>query len=224
MPEGRPPQRPWMPTLIALMAVVLAILAGAGFYLTVRPLPFNPSVWQSSLGSTRGRMLKSLLSQTDFLAFSRAEVEVYLGVADFDDRMIWYDLGPAGDDSPVDARANMGNAGDLYGVFAYDQAGVIKEVLYSHRRPTLGSQPYDSAAWSSAAPAGRRAMFLSALGKLRGLGMTRAAVLALLGPPTGEHVRSQYDIGRGGTVFGGQKALILEYNPGDTVVASHVTG
>ncbi|MBI5868095.1 MAG: hypothetical protein HZB43_07405 [candidate division Zixibacteria bacterium] len=51
----------------------------------------------------------------------------------------------------------------------------------------------------------------------------RFAAVVHLGPPVGEFVRSQYDIGRGGSVFGGQKALILEYNPGDTVVASHVT-
>ena len=217
------PPRPWLPRAILLFAGILVLLAAAGMYLAYRPLPFNPAVWQTSLGSTRGRMLKSLLAQTDFVGFPRSEVEVYLGSADFDDRLLWYDLGPVGDESPVDRRAMVGDPNRLYGVFAYDQTGTVKEVLYNHRRPTLGSLPFDSAGWISGDPISRRAMFLRALGQLRSSGMTRIAVVGLLGAPTGERVRGQYDIGRGGSIFGAQKALILEYDAGDTVRASHVT-
>jgi len=198
------------------------ILAGAGMYLANRPLPFEPARWQTSLGSTRGRMLKSLLAQTDFAGFPRSEVEVYLGPADFDDRLFWYDLGPAGDEAPVDPRAAVGDPSYLYGVFAFDRTGTVTEVLYNHRRPTLGSNPFDSTGWFSGDSSTRRAMFLRALGRLRGLGMTRAAALGLLGVPDGERVRGQYDVGRGGAIFGAQKALILEYTVGDTVRASHV--
>ena len=205
------------------LALTLAILAAAGMYVAYRPLPFSPSVWQTSLGSTRGRMLKSLLAQTNFEGFPRSDVEVYLGPADFDDRLIWYDLGPVHDESPVDPRAAIGDPRNLYGVFAYDQTGTIKEVLYNHRRPTLGSQPFDSAGWFSGNPLARRAMFLRALAALRGSGMTRSAAVGLLGVPAGERVRGQYDVGRGGAIFGAQKALILEYDSGDTVRASRVT-
>ena len=221
-PSAFLPPHPWLPRAILLLAGTLVILAGAGMYLANRPLPFNPSRWQTSLGSTRGRMLKSLLAQTDFAGFARSEVETYLGPADFDDRLFWYDLGPVGDDSPVDPRAAVGDPAHLYGVFTYDQAGTIKEVLYNHRRPTLGSDPFDSTGWFSGDMPARRAMFLRALARLRGLGMTRAAALALLGAPAGERVRGQYDVGRGGAVFGAQKALILEYTAGDTVRVSHV--
>jgi hypothetical protein len=216
------PPRPWLPRAVALLAVTLALLAGAGMYLAYRPLPFSPTIWQTSLGSTRGRMLKSLLAQTNFVGFPRSEVELYLGSADFDDRLIWYDLGPVQDDSPVDPRAAIGDPGHLYGVFAYDQTGTIKEVLYNHRRPTLGSQSFDSTGWFGGDPLARRAMFLRALAELRGLGMTRSAAVGLLGVPAGERVHGQYDVGRGGKIFSAEKALILEYTPGDTVQASHV--
>ncbi len=216
------PPRPWLPRAVMLLAFTLAILAAAGTYVAYRPLPFSPAIWQTSLGSTRGRMLKSLLAQTNFVGFPRSEVEIYLGAAEFDDRLIWYDLGPVQDDSPVDPRAAIGDPGYLYGVFAYDQTGTIREVLYNHRRPTLGSQPFDSSGWFSGDPLARRAMFLRALAELRDLGMTRSAAVGLLGVPAGERVRGQYDIGHGGAIFGAQKALILEYTPGDTVQASHV--
>jgi hypothetical protein len=223
-PGGYLTARPWMPRLIVIMAVILVLFAAAGIYLSNRPLPFRPAQWQTSLGSTRGRMLKSLLAQTDFVGFPRSEVEVYLGPPDFDERLLWYDLGPVGSELPVDPRAAVGDPTHLYGVFEVDPVGTIREVLYNHRRPTLGSRPYDSAAWSQADPAGRRAMFLSALGQLRSAGMQRATVLEYLGPPTGARVRSQYDVGRGGSFLGTQKALILEYSPGDTVIATHVSG
>ncbi len=214
--------RLWLPRAVLLLAALLMILALFGIYLNYRPLPFDPVGWQNSNGIARGRMLKSLLAQTRFVGFPRAEVEHYLGPADFDDRQIWYDLGPADDISSTDPRAAVGEPGRLYGVFAYDKAGAIKEVLYNHRRPILGSRPFDSTGWFGPDRKARRAMFTHALGRLRELGLTRPETLGMLGRPDGERVRGQYDIGRGGAIFGRHRALILEYDVGDSVQASFV--
>jgi hypothetical protein len=217
------PQPRWLPRLLILFCIALVLMAVFGLYLRYRPLPFDPAVWLTANGTTRGRMLGSLLEQTDFVGFTRPEVEAYLGKPEFDDRLFWYDLGPDSAQTPIDPRAAIGDPARLYGVFHHDRGGIILEVLYNHRRPTLGSAKFDSAGWFGGDPAVRRTMFLNALGKLRNLGLTRDVVQDLLGPPDGHRVRAQYDVGFGGAIYGTRKALILTYDDGNVVTESKVT-
>jgi hypothetical protein len=179
------PPRPWLPRMLIVFAVLLVLLAIFGLHLRYRPLPFDPARWQTSTGSTRGRMLNSLLEQTDFVGFTRVEVEVYLGKADFDDRLFWYDLGPDAGQVQIDPRADVGDPSRLYGIFQHDRGRLILEVLYNHRRPTLGSERFDSTGWFGDDPSVRRPMFLNALGRLRALGLTRDVIQGFLGPPDG---------------------------------------
>ena len=215
-------QRSWIPRALLIFAVALVGLAAFGLYLRYRPLTFDPGRWQESGGTTRGRMLKSLLAQTDFVGFTRAEVEVYLGQANYDERMFWYDLGPDAGAAPADPRGNVGTPDHLYGVFQHDRGGLILEVLYSHHRPTLGSKPFDSAGWFGGDPTVRRTMFTNALGRLRHQGLTKSLVQAYLGPPDGWRVRGQYDVGFGGAIYGGKKALIFDYDRDDVVISSEI--
>lgn len=229
MPNIKPPEmtaippRPWLPRVLIVFAVLLVLMAVFGLYLRYRSLPFDPARWQTSTGTTRGRMLSSLLEQTDFVGFTRAEVQVYLGKADFDDRLFWYDLGPDTGQMHIDPRAGIGDPGHLYGVFQHDRGGLILEVLYNYRRPTLGSERFDSTGWFGDDPSARRSMFLNALGQLRALGLTRNAIQGFLGPPDGWRVRGQYDVGFGGAIYGSNKALILTYDDNDVVTSSEVT-
>jgi hypothetical protein len=217
------PQPRWLPRLLILFCIALVLLAVFGLYLRYRHLPFDPVHWQAANGTTRGRMLGSLLEQTDFVGFTRPEVEAYLGAPEFDDRLFWYDLGPDTAPTPVDPRADIGNPARLYGVFHHDRGGIILEVLYNHRRPTLGSAKFDSTAWFGDDPAVRRTMFLDALGKLRNLGLSRNVVQDFLGPPDGHRVRAQYDVGFGGAIYGTRKALIFTYDDNNVVIESEVT-
>ena len=234
MPEQAPPHieppdlfavpKSWIPKALIIFAVALLGLAGFSVYLHYRLLPFDPVRWQESNGFDRGRMLKSLLQQTDFVGFTRAEVRVYLGPADYDERLFWYDLGPDSGAAPADPRGNVGRSDHLYGVFQQDKAGEITEVLYSHHRPMLGSAPFDSTGWFGDDRSMRRTMFTNALGRLRRLGLTKSTVQNYLGPPDGHRVRAEYDVGFGGAVFGPNKALILTYDDNDVVIASEVVG
>jgi len=234
MPDQAPPHieppdlfavpRSWMPKALIFFAVALLCLAGFSVYLHYRPLPFDPVRWQESNGFDRGRMLKSLLAQTDFVGFTRAEVRVYLGSADYDERLFWYDLGRDSGTAPADPRGNVGLPDHLYGVFQLDRAGQVTEVLYSHHRPMLGSAPFDSTGWFSGDPSVRRAMFTHALGRLRRQGLTKTTIQDYLGPSDGWRVRGEYDVGFGGAVFGSNKSLILTYDDNDVVIASEVAG
>ena len=222
-PDAIPLRRTWVATAVLWLAVFLLILAAFGLWLSYRPLRFDVSRWEAGSGIERGRMLKSLLAQTNFIGFRRSEVELYIGAANFDERQFWYDLGPADASLPVDPRAVVGDASHLYGVFAYDKDEMVTEVLYSRHRPTLGSSAFDSTSWFGPDHAARRTMFTNALGRLRALGLSRGNVQAFLGPPDGWRIRGHYDVGSGGTFLGSQKALILEYNADDVVTSSHVT-
>jgi hypothetical protein len=142
-PSVEPPdmfavQKSWMPRALMVFAVLLLGLAAFGVYMNYRAIPFDPVRWQESNGSERGRMLASLLEQTDFIGYSRREVRVYLGTADHDERFFWYDLGPDSGSAPPDARGSVGDPDRLYGIFQYNQMTEISEVLYSHHRPLLG--------------------------------------------------------------------------------------
>lgn len=216
--------RSWMPKLLLLFAVLLLALAGFGVCLHYRALPFDPGRWQESNGFDRGRMLKSLLAQTDFAGFTRAEVQIYLGSANYDERLFWYDLGPDSGTAPADPRGDVGAADSLYGIFQHNRNGQITEVFYSHHRPTLGSAPFDSTAWFGDDHSVRRTMFINVLGQLRILGLTKAIVQSYLGPPDGWRVWGEYDVGFGGAIDGGKKALILRYDENDVVVSSQVAG
>ena len=225
IPSIEPPDmigRGGLTRLLVILALLLTFLAIVGIYLTYRPRPFNPVRWQTATSNERGRMLSSLMKQTDFIGFTRDEVQVYLGSADFDQRLFWYDLGPETGDDPVDPRADVGDPRRLYGVFRQDVAGLILEVLYSHRRPLLGSQPYDSTAWFNGTPAERRTMFTNALGRIRSTGLTRANVIAILGEPDGHRVRGEYNVGPGSSPYGTPRALILDYNDQDIVDTSFI--
>lgn len=210
--------------LLLVSAVVLLLLAVAGVWFRFRPLTFHPIRWQETSGFDRGRMLSSLLGQADFVGFTRAEVEVYLGRPDFDERQFWYDLGRDTSGALPDARAAIGDPGRLYAVFVHDAAGLITNVLYSLRRPIFGSEPFDSAGWSAADAPARRGMFARTLRKLRASGMRRGTIQRLLGPPDGWRVRAHYDVGNGGAFIGPKKALIIEYDADGVVVASAVGG
>ena len=97
-PEIVPMQRDWMSRAVLLMAVALLAIAAFGVWLRFRPVPYQTERWLTSGGFDRGRMLSSLMAQTTFDKFPRADVEHYLGRPDFDERQFWYDLGPADPD------------------------------------------------------------------------------------------------------------------------------
>jgi hypothetical protein len=221
-PDVIPLRHNWMTRAVLSVAVATLALAIVGLWLHLRPRPFSPARWHTALGPERGRMLRSLLSQTDFVGFTRANVEIYLDAPDFDERQFWYDLGSLGEVQPVDPRAAVGDSTRLYVVFSYNPAGAITDVLYNHRRPTLGSAPFDSTSWFGPEHTARRAVITNALGRIRNRGPSLTAAQDLLGPADGARVRAHYDVGSGGTLFGSQKALILEYNPNDIVTASIV--
>lgn len=226
IPSIEPPdmfslRRSWMSRVTLFSALALAALAVIAVYLSSRPLTFDPALWRTASNSERARMLNSLLGQTDFVGFSRPEVEYYLGVPEFEERIFWYDLGLYSQDSPLDPRGDVGDSTHLFGVFRHDGAGTIKEVVFSHRRPTLGRLAFDSTVWFSGAPADRQEVFTRALGRIRALGLTKSVATGLLGPPDGWRVRSEYNVGR--TWFlGGQRALIIEFAEADTVVGSFI--
>ncbi len=229
LPPIEPPDlfavpRSWMPKVLLLFALALLGLAGFGVYMHYRALPFDPGRWREANGFDRGRMLKSLLAQTDFVGFTRAEVQVYLGAANYDERLFWYDLGPDSGTAPADPRGDVGKPDHLYGIFQQDRKGQITEVLYSHHRPTLGSAPFDSTGWFGDDHSVRRSMFTDVLGQLRKQGLTKTIVQQYLGPPDGWRVRGEYDVGFGGAVDGAKKALILTYDDNDVVIASAVVG
>jgi len=221
-PDVIPLKHNWMTRAVLLVAVATLALAIAGLWSHLRPRPFSPARWQTALGPERGRMLRSLLSQTDFVGFTRANVEIYLGAPDFDERQFWYDLGSLAEVQPVDPRAAVGDPAHLCIVFSYNPTGAITDVLYNRRRPTLGSASFDSAAWFGPDHATRCAVVTNALGRIRNRGLSLISAQELLGPADGARVRAHYDVGSGGTLFGAQKALILEYNPNDIVTASIV--
>ncbi|MEW5701612.1 MAG: hypothetical protein AB1792_05225 [Candidatus Zixiibacteriota bacterium] len=221
-PDVIPPKQNWMIRITMLVAGQLVFLAIAGLWLHFRPRPFSPARWQSALGPERGRMLKSLFAQTDFVGFTRANAEIYLGPPDFDERQFWYDLGSIRSGVPLDPRAAVGDSSHLHVVFSYNPTGAITDVLYSHRRPTLGSAPFDSSLWFNPDHARRVDVIIRALGRIRARGPTLTNVQELLGPADGARVRAHYDVGSGGVVLGSQKALILDYNADDVVSSSHV--
>lgn len=219
-PGLSPPQRTWIVPALWVTACGLAVLAAAAIYINFRALPFDPAAWRTAGGLERARMLSSLLQQTDFNGFSRPEVEYYLGVPEFDERLFWYDLGEYDATVPIDPRGDVGSRDRLYGVFRQDPGGTIQEVVFSHRRPVLGSDFFDSTLWFSDARAERQRIFTRALGRLRALGLSRANTAAFLGPPDGWRVRSEYNVGRPGRFFGGHRALVIEFDAADTVRAS----
>ena len=221
-PEVLPVRRDWMARAVLIMALALLAMAAFGLWLRFRPIPYDAARWQESGGFDRGRMLHSLLSKTDFVGFTRTDVERYLGAPNLNERQLWYDLGPAQADLAPEPRAAVGDPSHLYGVFAYDQDGIVSDVLYSRRRPTLGSQPFDSSGWFGGDPANRRTMFIRTLGRLRSTGLTRGHIVALLGPPDGSRNRAHYDVGMGGSFLGSAKALVVEYDPNDVVTATVV--
>lgn len=218
-----PPQSRRLVRWLIAATVALVAMAGLGLYLQYRPLPFSPDRWKSAGAAERGRMLSSLRKQTDFVGFTRPEVEYYLGAPDFDERQFWYDLGRDTSGAARDARARIGDPQKLYGVFNFSETGAITEVLYSRRRPVLGSAPFDSAGWSDGSPTERRLMFTNSLSRLRSIGLSYANAHRLLGPHDGIRVRGQYAAGSGGGMLGTAKALIVEYDDLDVVVSSHVT-
>jgi hypothetical protein len=220
-PDMFPVQRGWLPRATLLSALALAALAAVAVYLSSRPLTFDPASWRTATSGERARMLGSLLRQTDFVGYSRPEVEYYLGVPEFDERIFWYDLGRYDQGSSLDPRGNVGDSSRLFGVFRHDGGGTIKEVVFSHRRPTLGRMAFDSTLWFSDSLADRQQVVTRALGRIRALGLSKSVATNLLGPPDGWRVRSEYNVGR--TWFlGGQRALIIEFGGADTVLSSFV--
>ena len=220
-PEIMPPRRGMARALIAI-TVALVLLAVFGLYLQYRPVPFDPVAWRDASRTLRSRMLESLLDQTNFVGFARDEVRFYLGPAEFDERLFWYDLGSAEGDPPVNPSGDVGAQDRLFGVFHHDEDGLVLEVLYSHRRPLLGSADFDPTTWANATPDTRRAMFTSALRTIRSRGLDRRVVIALLGPPDGERVRAEYAVGSGMIPYAANRALIIEYNRDDIVDTSFV--
>lgn len=215
--------RPNKALIRGLIAAAIALVALAVFalYLQYRSIAFDPTAWRTASSSERARMLESLLEQTNFIGFNREEVVFYLGPAEYDERLFWYDLGVIETEHTVDPRGDVGDPDHLFGVFRYDIGGVILDVLYSHRRPVLGSQEFDSTAWANGTPAERRAMFTRALGHIRGRGLEKSVVTNLLGPPDGTRVRAEYNVGAR-MPYGGNRALILEYGPDDIVDTSFI--
>jgi hypothetical protein len=215
-------QPPWMNRTLVMSAIALLIVAAAAVYLNFRPIPFDPITWKESHGITRGRMLSSLLAQTDFVGFSREDVEHNLGPADFDERQFWYDLGPIDTDHPPEPRAHVGDPTRLYAVFSYTGTGAITDVFYSYRRPILGSEPFDSTGWFAIDRSTRQSMFTKTLRRLRRLGLNRATTRLLLGPPDGSRIRAHYDLGSGAVFIGSGRALVLSYDSDDVVIESIV--
>ena len=216
-PEIVPLQGDWMSRVVLLLAVVLLAIAAFGVWLKFRPIPYQTERWLTSSGFDRGRMLNSLLAQTDFANFPRADVEHYLGSADFDERQFWYDLGPADPEATIEARAAVGDTSRLFAVFSFARDGSISQVLYSRRRPVLGSQPFDSSRWFGADKSARRAMFTRVLGELRLRTFDRYTVESLLGPADGSRIRAHYDVGLAGRFIGTHKALIFAFDDLDVV-------
>ncbi|MBD3298348.1 MAG: hypothetical protein GF341_06820 [candidate division Zixibacteria bacterium] len=206
---------------LIVMAVVLAAFAAFALYLNYRPMAFDPTAWRNATSTERARMLESLRDQTDFVGFTRDEVAFYLGPAEFDERLFWYDLGEVETVYSIDPRADVGNPGHLYGVFRHDPGGVILDVLFSHRRPTVGSEPFDSTAWANAEPKERRTMFTSALRTIRNRGLQRYVVTNLLGPPDGLRVRAEYDVGAI-MPYTSHRALVIEYGRDNIVDSSFI--
>ncbi len=214
-PQIVPLQHDWMSRAVLLMAVALLAIAAFGVWLRFRPAPYQIERWMTSGGFDRGRMLKSLLAQTTFVDFPRSDVEHYLGRPDFDERQFWYDLGPADPESFPEPRAAVEDSSRLCVVFSFDRDGQISQVLYSRRRPVLGSQPFDSAGWFSADRSMRRAMLTRTLGELRSRSLDRYSAELLLGPLDGVRVRAHYDVGLAGDFIGSHKALVIEYDETD---------
>jgi len=214
-PDIVPLRRDWMSRAVLLMAVALLAIAVFGVWLRFRPAPYQTERWMTSGGFDRGRMLKSLLAQTTFVDFPRTDVEHYLGHPDFDERQFWYDLGPADPESFPEPRATVGDASRLAVVFSFDRDGQISQVLYSRRRPVLGSQQFDSAGWFSDDRSLRRGMLTRTLGELRSRSLDRFTAESLLGPPDGVRVRAHYNVGLAGDFIGTHKALVLEYDETD---------
>lgn len=221
-PDIVPVRRDWIARAVLIMALALLAMATFGVWLRFRPIPYDPVKWSQSGGFDRGRMLTSLLSKSNFVGLTRTDVEHYLGPANFDERQFWYDLGPSDLGVDKDPRADVGDQSRLYGVFAYDLTGGVTEIIYSQRRPVLGSTPFDSAAWFGGNPSQRRAMLTRALGRLRASGLYRNNVESVLGPPDGSRIRAHYDVGQGGKFLGSHKALVLEYDTNDVVTTSAV--
>jgi hypothetical protein len=216
-PDVMPLRRDWMVRAVLIMAAMLVALAVLGVWLNHRPLPFDVQRWGESGGDGRGRMLQSLLAQTGFAGFSRAEVEGYIGPADFEERQFWFDLGPADVSTPLEPRARVGDTARLYGVFSHDRDGAITEVLFSRRRPLLGSSLFDSTLWFGSMRSERREMYTRTLGRLRALGLTRSTVESFLGPADGHRVRAHYSVGNSNFVLGSDRSLILEYDQQEMV-------
>jgi hypothetical protein len=221
-PEIVPMQRDWMSGAVLLMAVALLAIAAFGVWLRFRPIPYQTEQWMASGGLDRGRMLGSLLAQTHFVDFPRSDVEHYLGNADFDERQFWYDLGPADPESVAEPRAMVGDSSRLCCVFSFDRDGQISQILYSRRRPVLGSELFDSSGWFGVDRSRRRAMFTRTLGELRSRSLDRFTVESFLGPPDGIRVRSHYDVGLAGAFIGTHKALIFEYSELDIVQSATI--
>ncbi len=221
-PEVVPMQRDWMSRAVLLMAVALLAIAAFGVWLRFRPIPYQTERWMTADGFDRGRMLSSLLAQTSFVDFPRADVEHYLGGADFDERQFWYDLGPADPESVTEPRAMVGDSTRLYAVFSFGRDGQISQVLYSRRRPVLGSESFDSTLWFGDDRSKRRAMFTRTLGELRARSLDRLTIETFLGPSDGVRVRSHYDVGLAGDIIGTHKALVLEYDELDVVRNANV--
>jgi hypothetical protein len=167
-------------------------------------------------------MLSSLLAQADFIGYTRLEVEHYLGSPDFDERQFWYDLGPADTRLPREPRADVGDPGRLAAVFSYNPNGIVTDVFYSYRRPAFGSASFDSAGWFGGDRAVRQSMIPHIMRRLRALGLNRATVRLLLGPPDGSRIRAHYDVGFGGAIISSGKALVLTYDTDDNVIESAV--
>lgn len=218
-----PIQRDWMTKAVIGLAVLLLAIAAFGVWLRFRPIPYSPERWAVASGLDRGRMLGSLLEKADFVGFSRTDVEHYLGAANFDERQFWYDLGPADPEAVVEPRANVGEAGRLYAVFSFDRDGSVSQILYSRRRPLLGSVAFDSSGWFGEDRTKRREMFTRTLGELRARSLDRITIESLLGPADGSRIRAHYNVGLAGSFIGTHKALVLEYDEMDVVLTSRVT-
>lgn len=222
-PDIVPLQRDWMTKAVIGLAVLLLAIAAFGVWLRFRPIPYSPERWVTASGLDRGRMLSSLLEKADFVGFSRTDVEHYLGPANFDERQFWYDLGPADPSAVVEPRANVGEVDRLHAVFSFERDGSISQILYSRRRPLLGSAAFDSTGWFGEDRSKRREMFTRTLGELRARSLDRITIESLLGPADGSRIRAHYDVGLAGSFIGTHKALVLEYNDLDVVLSSHIT-
>jgi hypothetical protein len=208
--EGQQP--PWVRRSLFLSAFLLILMSSGAVYLKYRPITYTPMRWFEASGFDRGRMLKSLFAQADFVGFVRGDAQIYLGKPGLDERQIWYDIGSADRNLIREARADVGDSTRLMAVFTYGKTGQIRDVLYSYRRPTLGSEPFDSAGWFGDDVDNRTTMFPYVLRRLRNLGMSKSVVERLLGPPTGHRIRAHYYVGNGGQIIGTSKALVLSYD------------